>query len=63
MNSRLLTAIIALPILILSVILPYLLPQFPQASWLFLLIAGLALGAGLFEFFTLSTRPPKRRIY
>jgi len=56
MNSRLLTAIIALPVLILSVILPYLLPQYPAANWLFLLIAGLALGAGLFEFFTLTKK-------
>lgn len=56
MNSRLLTAIIALPVLILSVILPYLLPDFPTANWLFLLIAVLALGAGLFEFFTLTKK-------
>ena len=56
MNSRLLTAIIALPILILSIILPYLLPQFPQAGWLFLVIAAFALAAGLFEFFTLTKK-------
>ena len=56
MNSRLLTAIIALPVLILSVVLPYLLPQYPQTSWLFILIAALALGAGLFEFFTLTKK-------
>lgn len=56
MNSRLLTALVALPVLILSIILPYLLPQFPQAEWLFLVIAALALGAGLFEFFTLTKK-------
>ncbi len=56
MKSRLLTAIIALPVLILSIILPYLLPQFPSVSWLFIIIAGLALGAGLFEFFTLTKK-------
>ena len=56
MNKRVITALIALPILILSIILPYLLPQFPQANWLFLVIAGLALGAGLFEFFTLTKK-------
>jgi len=56
MNSRLLTAIVALPILVLSIILPYLLPQFPQANWLFLIIAALALGAGLFEFFSLTKK-------
>ncbi len=56
MNSRLLTAIIALPVLTLSIILPYLLPQFPSVSWLFIIIAGFALGAGLFEFFTLTKK-------
>jgi Predicted CDP-diglyceride synthetase/phosphatidate cytidylyltransferase len=56
MNSRLLTAIIALPILILSIILPYLLPQYAASNWLFLVIAALALGAGLFEFFTLTKK-------
>jgi phosphatidate cytidylyltransferase len=56
MNSRLLTALVALPVLILSIILPPLLPQYPQAEWLFLVIAALALGAGLFEFFTLTKK-------
>ncbi len=56
MNSRLLTAIIALPILILSIILPTFLPQFPQANWLFLAIAAIGLGAGLFEFYTLTKK-------
>jgi len=56
MNSRLLTALVALPILILSIILPYLLPQYSAANWLFLVIAALALGAGLFEFFSLTKK-------
>jgi len=56
MNSRLLTALVALPILILSIILPYLLPQFAWTNWLFLAIAALALGAGLFEFFSLTKK-------
>jgi phosphatidate cytidylyltransferase len=56
MNSRLLTAIIALPVLILSIILPYLLPQFSWTNWLFTAIAALALGAGLFEFYTLTKK-------
>jgi phosphatidate cytidylyltransferase len=56
MNSRLLTALVALPVLILSIILPYLLPQFPQANWLFVVIAAVALAAGLFEFFTLTKK-------
>ncbi len=56
MKSRLLTALIALPILILSIVLPVFLPRFPQAEWLFLLIAALALSAGLFEFFTFTKK-------
>lgn len=56
MKTRILTALIALPILILSVILPSLLPQTPYANWLFLIIAGLAFAAGLFEFFTLTKK-------
>jgi len=56
MKSRLLTALVALPILILSIVLPYFLPNFPQATWLFLVIAALGLGAGLFEFFTLTKK-------
>jgi phosphatidate cytidylyltransferase len=54
MNSRLLTALIALPVLILSIVLPYLLPQYSAANWLFLVIAAFALSAGLFEFFSLT---------
>lgn len=56
MKTRILTALIALPILILSVFLPAQIPQIPQASWLFLIIAALAFGAGLFEFFTLTKK-------
>ena len=56
MNSRLLTALVALPILILSIILPYLLPNYSEANWLFLLISALALGAGLFEFYSLTKK-------
>jgi len=56
MKPRLLTALVALPILILSIVLPVFLPQFPQAEWLFLLIAALALSAGLFEFFTFTKK-------
>lgn len=56
MKTRILTALIALPILILSVILPSFLPQTPYANWLFLIIAGLAFAAGLFEFFTLTKK-------
>ncbi len=56
MNSRLVTALFALPILILSIVLPAFLPQYDQANWLFLLIAAAALVAGLFEFYTLTKK-------
>ena len=56
MNSRLITALIALPVLILSIVLPYFLPQYPQANWLFAVIAAVALAAGLFEFFSLTKK-------
>ena len=56
MKSRLITALIALPVLIASIVLPYFLPQYPAANWLFLVIAALGLGAGLFEFFTLTKK-------
>lgn len=56
MKTRILTALVALPILILSVLLPKSLPQIPQANWLFLIVAGLALAAGLFEFFLLTKK-------
>jgi phosphatidate cytidylyltransferase len=54
MKSRLITALIALPVLILSIVLPYFLPRTPQANWLFIIIAAAALAAGLFEFFSLT---------
>ncbi len=56
MKTRLLTAAIALPILILSIILPMLIPQFEQAKWLFVILVALAITAGLFEFFTLTKK-------
>jgi len=56
MKNRLLTALVALPVLILSIVLPYFLPDYAAANWLFLLIAALAFGAGLFEFFILTKK-------
>ena len=56
MKTRLLTALIALPILILSIILPMIVPQFEQAKWLFILITALAIVAGMFEFFTFTKK-------
>lgn len=56
MNARVTTAIIALPILIASVILPVLIPGSQWTSLPFVLIAAFAIGAGLFEFFSLSKK-------
>ena len=53
MKTRLLTAAIALPILIASIILPW---WVPETVWIFVLIAVLALAAGLFEFFSLTKK-------
>lgn len=56
MKARLLTALVALPVLILSIALPLWLPQFPQATWLFVAIAAFAFVAGLFEFFSITKK-------
>jgi phosphatidate cytidylyltransferase len=53
MKTRILTAAVALPILITSIVLP---SYFPVSFWLFVLIALLALGAGLFEFYSLTKK-------
>ena len=53
MKTRLLTAAIALPILIASIILPW---YFPQTVWIFVAIAVVALLAGLFEFYSLTKK-------
>ena len=53
MKTRIITALIALPILIAAIILPL---WIPQAVWLFVAIAGLALAAGLFEFYSLTKK-------
>ena len=56
MKNRLLTAAIALPVLFASIVLPWLLPAYPQTSWIFTMLAALAIGAGLFEFFTMTKK-------
>jgi phosphatidate cytidylyltransferase len=56
MNPRVLTAIFALPILVLSIVLPVLVPGAEAAKWLFVGIAAFAIGAGLFEYFSLTKR-------
>ncbi|MCU0239620.1 MAG: phosphatidate cytidylyltransferase [Pyrinomonadaceae bacterium] len=53
MNQRILTAIIALPILIASIILP---AYFPETYLLFVAIVAFAIGAGLYEFFLMSKK-------
>jgi len=53
MKTRILTAIIALPVIIASIVLPL---WWPQGSWLFVAIAAFALGAGLFEFYSLTKK-------
>lgn len=53
MKTRLITAAIALPILIASIILPW---YVPQTAWIFVFIAVLALLAGLFEFYSFSKK-------
>jgi phosphatidate cytidylyltransferase len=56
MKSRLLTALVALPVLILAIIFPMLVPQFEQVEWLFIVLVALAIIAGLFEFFTFTKK-------
>lgn len=53
MKTRLLTAAIALPILIASIILPW---WVPEAVWIFVVIAVLGLAAGMFEFYSLTKK-------
>lgn len=53
MKTRLLTAAVALPILVASIILP---TYVPGTVWIFVGIAVLALAAGLFEFFILTKK-------
>jgi phosphatidate cytidylyltransferase len=51
MKTRLITAAVALPILIASIVLP---AYFPAAVWLFVIIAAFGLAAGMFEFYSLT---------
>ena len=53
MKTRILTAAVALPILIASIVLP---SYIPETVWLFVAIAVFALAAGLFEFFSLTKK-------
>ena len=53
MKTRILTALVALPILIASIVLPSFVPE---TVWVFVAIAVFALAAGLFEFYTLTKK-------
>jgi phosphatidate cytidylyltransferase len=53
MKTRILTALVALPVLIASIVLP---SYIPGTVWIFVGIAILALAAGLFEFFSLTKK-------
>jgi phosphatidate cytidylyltransferase len=53
MNSRVLTALVALPILIASVILPI---YVAESVWLFVALAGFAIAAGIYEFFLMTKK-------
>jgi phosphatidate cytidylyltransferase len=54
--NRVLTALIALPILIASIILPYFFADAHELKLLFVLIAAVALVLGLYEFFALTKK-------
>lgn len=56
MKTRILTALVALPVLIASIVLP---SYFPRQSWanlFFIILAALAIIAGLYEFYLLSKK-------
>src|SRR5205809_709511 len=53
MKTRILTAAVALPVIIASIVLPL---WVPQTVWLFVAIAAFAMGAGLFEFYSMTKK-------
>ena len=53
MKTRILTALVALPLLFAAIVLPW---YIPETVWIFVGIAILALAAGLFEFFSLTKK-------
>lgn len=56
MKTRILTALVALPILIATIVLPSYFPHITELKFIFVTIAVLALGAGLFEFYSLTKK-------
>ncbi|MFN2500745.1 MAG: phosphatidate cytidylyltransferase [Pyrinomonadaceae bacterium] len=53
MKTRILTAVVALPIIIASIVLP---SYIPETVWLFVAVAAFCLAAGLFEFYSISKK-------
>jgi phosphatidate cytidylyltransferase len=53
MKTRILTAAVALPIIIASIVLP---AYYRETVWLFVAIGAFALAAGLFEFYSLTKK-------
>ncbi|HVF47785.1 MAG TPA: phosphatidate cytidylyltransferase [Pyrinomonadaceae bacterium] len=53
MKTRILTAVVALPVLIGAIVLPL---YYPQLVWVFIAIGAFGLGAALFEFFSLTKK-------
>src|SRR4051794_20189439 len=53
MKTRILTAAVALPVIIASIVLP---AYYREAVWLFVVLAAFALAAGLFEFYSLTKK-------
>jgi phosphatidate cytidylyltransferase len=56
MKTRILTALVALPILIASIVLPSYFLNIAELKYIFVSLAVLALGAGLFEFYSLTKK-------
>ncbi len=56
MKNRLLTAAVALPILIAAIIVPFFFPEHFWLNWIFVGIVAAAMVGGLFEFYTLTKK-------
>lgn len=54
--NRVLTALVALPVLIFSFVLPYFFPHTPEIKYLFVAIAAAAFVLALYEFFSLTKK-------
>jgi phosphatidate cytidylyltransferase len=54
--NRILTALIALPVLIASIVLPYFFSQTPELKLIFVVLAAAAFVLALYEFFTITKK-------